>query len=101
MCCDVLCCAVQSVYAVLCNSLQIGTDLQRLRSALDYLQQLVLELSAGQPGFKQPQLLGSVFLPSKRLLAQMRFRCVGITEDLGRRGGYSAAVCVMRVLDDC
>lgn len=58
-----------------CCTMQMGTDLQRLQSGLDYLQQLHQELLSSQPGsFKPPQLLGSVFLPSKRLLAQMRFR---------------------------
>lgn len=53
---------------------QMGTDLQRLQSGLEHLNQLVQQLSAGQPGFRHPELLGSVFLPSKRLLAQMKFR---------------------------
>jgi hypothetical protein len=52
----------------------MGTDLQQLQSGLEHLDQLVQQLSAEQPGFRRPQLLGSVFLPSKRLLAQMKFR---------------------------
>lgn len=52
----------------------MGTDLQRLQSGLEHLDQLVQQLSVGQRGFRHPQLLGSVFLPSKRLLAQMKFR---------------------------
>eukprot|EP00775_Hariotina_reticulata_P012875 gene12875-13001_t len=49
--------------------LQMGTDLHCLSSGLQYLQQLTQE-GLCEP----PQLLGSLFLPSKRLLAQMKFR---------------------------
>lgn len=54
--------------------MQMGADLQRLQAALNFFQQTVQQLTQEQPGFKAPQLLGSVFLPSKRLLAQMKFR---------------------------
>jgi hypothetical protein len=52
----------------------MGTDLQQLQSGLAYVQQLTQELTTQQPAVQAPLLLGSVFLPSKRLLAQMRFR---------------------------
>jgi len=62
---------------------QLGTDLQRLESALSHIQQLCQQLSDEQPEFNPPQLLGSVFLPSRRLLAQMKFRCVVLPSMLG------------------
>lgn len=67
LCCAVPCCAVL-------RYVQMGTDLDRLQSALDFVRQTVQQLSQEQPGFNAPELLGSVFLPSKRLLAQMKFR---------------------------
>lgn len=73
--CVMLCFAAM---AVLCCAMQMGTDLHRLQSALDFVQQMVQQLSQEQPGFKAPELLGSVFLPSKRLLAQMKFRWVAL-----------------------
>lgn len=52
---------VQKVY------LQFGTDLQRLRSALDWLK----ELNSIHPSF---DICGSIFLPTKKLIAQQKFR---------------------------
>lgn len=73
---------VQEVY------LQIGTDLQRLREGLEFLRSLESDMGrapkrqrtldgaqGGRRGASGPlRLYGSVFLPSKRLLAQMKFR---------------------------
>ncbi|KAF6259167.1 hypothetical protein COO60DRAFT_1700999 [Scenedesmus sp. NREL 46B-D3] len=59
---------------------QMGTDLQRLSWGLQQLRDLGSELykdtgSSSSSSSKQPpQLFGSLFIPSKRLLAQMRFR---------------------------
>lgn len=65
---------------------QMGTDLQRLSWGLQQLQELCSELpgatdssSSGSGNSRRsstqlPQLFGSLFIPSKRLLAQMRFR---------------------------
>lgn len=55
--------AVSSVW------LQIGTDASLLSEALDFLQALKQERQ-----LPDLRLYGSVFLPSKRLLAQMKFR---------------------------
>ncbi|KAK9827026.1 hypothetical protein WJX74_003917 [Apatococcus lobatus] len=52
---------VDSIY------LQNGNDLQRLREGLSFIQQTKGSKSS-------VQVLGSVFLPSKKLLAQMKFR---------------------------
>lgn len=58
----------------------MGTDLERLESGLALLGSLVEELYSAN-GRQRPQLLGSVFVPSKKLLAQMRFRCVTLEGD--------------------
>lgn len=74
MLCWVMSHLLMLAHALSCCAVQMGTDLQRLQAALDFFQQTVQQLTQEQPGFKAPQLLGSVFLPSKRLLAQMKFR---------------------------
>lgn len=53
--------------------MQMGTDFGKLTTGLNYAKALFHDLYT-QAGKQQPQLLGSVFVPSKRLLAQMRFR---------------------------
>eukprot|EP00877_Chromochloris_zofingiensis_P013614 jgi/Chrzof1/8506/Cz03g13180.t1 len=58
---------VQGIY------LQIGTDMHQLQEGLDYVQQLCRELYVAR-GLPQPEVLGSVFVPTPRLLSQMRFR---------------------------
>jgi hypothetical protein len=62
---------------------QMGTDLQRLSWGLQQLQEICGKLgsdtgsssSSSSSSWQPPQLYGSLFIPSKRLLAQMRFRC--------------------------
>jgi len=63
--------------------LQMGTNLEALQSGLQHLELCMQQLassgkgtSAGPDGAHscKPAVYGSVFLPSKRLLAQMRFR---------------------------
>ncbi|BDA42017.1 hypothetical protein COCOBI_02-8180 [Coccomyxa sp. Obi] len=49
--------------------LQMGTDMEKLKQALHFLK----DASRDQHG-NPMDLFGSVFLPTKRLLAQMRFR---------------------------
>jgi hypothetical protein len=53
--------------------LQIGTDLQRLREGLRHATALIDSMYTAE-GLQRPSIHGSVFLPSARLLAQMRFR---------------------------
>jgi hypothetical protein len=64
--------------------LQMGTDLGRLQAGLACVREALQELGLGTATQQAQQqqhgqargvaLYGSVFLPSKRLLAQMRFR---------------------------
>lgn len=57
---------VSSVY------LQIGSDTDRLQQGLQYIQELVEDVCKDNRA--KPGVLGSVLLPSRRLLAQMKFR---------------------------
>ncbi|KAK9824464.1 hypothetical protein WJX72_010479 [[Myrmecia] bisecta] len=54
--------------------LQIGSDLQRLKEGLSFLQSAVEECMQSGACKERPAVHGSVFLPSKRLLTQMKFR---------------------------
>lgn len=55
------------------DGLQMGSDIDKLKIGVAHAKALFEELYT-QAGKQQPQLLGSIFLPSKRLLAQMKFR---------------------------
>jgi deoxyribodipyrimidine photolyase len=51
--------------------LQFGSDLLKLKEALEYLQQVVVSCSEDQ---NHVQLAGSLFLPTAKLIAQQKFR---------------------------
>ncbi|KAJ3088163.1 hypothetical protein HK102_009425, partial [Quaeritorhiza haematococci] len=57
---------------------QFGTDLHALQSGIDFINQQLDRLNSDNQSSihrgKTVSLLGSVFIPSKRFLAQMRFR---------------------------
>lgn len=52
--------------------LQMGNDIAALESGLDYMHGLFKE--AYPDAAQQPQCYGSIFVPTRKLLAQMRFR---------------------------
>jgi hypothetical protein len=55
--------------------LQMGTDVSALRKGLDFIDGAVAETrNRIEDQCYRPQLYGSVFLPSRQLLAQMKFR---------------------------
>ena len=59
--------------------IQFGTDLDRLRSALVYLQSLQVqqrqkEQQDDKKCFPKLEICGSIFLPTKKLIAQQKFR---------------------------
>lgn len=75
---------------------QFGTDLQRLREALDWLETLKFEYGV--------EVCGSIFLPTKKLIAQQKFRPwngVFLTEEFleSEEGARGIVLEMMRLYD--
>lgn len=54
--------------------IQFGANLERLQSALQLLTMLQSSSSSSPPTSKQFEICGSIFLPTKTLIAQQKFR---------------------------